>query len=104
MLVCRTDLPSRKLSYERSILSSLPRRSRISFVTCDLTRTPFRDQSFDVITCLSVIEHGVELEAYVREMSRLLRPGGYLITSTDFWCQPVDTAGIFPFGKAFGEM
>jgi SAM-dependent methyltransferase len=64
----------------------------------DLTRTSFPDASFDAIACLSVIEHGVPLDAYVREMARLLKPGGLLVTSTDFWCESLDTAGQEAYG------
>ena len=88
----------------RESLSRRLRRSSIRFIRCDLTQTPYEAASFDAATCMSVIEHGVNVEAYVREMARLLRPGGYLITSTDFWCAPINTAGIYPFGEAFGEM
>jgi SAM-dependent methyltransferase len=64
----------------------------------DLTRTSFPDSSFAAIACLSVIEHGVDVDAYLREAARLLRPGGILVTSTDFWCEPVDTAGLEAYG------
>jgi SAM-dependent methyltransferase len=77
----------------------------IRYEQMDLTRTQFRDRSFDAITCLSVIEHGVDPEAYLREMSRLLRPGGLLVTSTDFWCEPLDLVGKSAYGvpvKIFG--
>ena len=30
--------------------------------------------------------------------ARLLRPGGVLVTSTDFWCEPVDVAGLEAYG------
>jgi SAM-dependent methyltransferase len=88
----------------RETLQRFVRRSKIRFLQSDLTKTPFPDQTFAAVTCVSVIEHGVEPEDYFREMSRILKPGGYLITSTDYWCEPVDTKGIFPFGPAFGEM
>ena len=51
----------------------------------DLTKTRFKDKSFDVITCLSVIEHGVDTEAFLKEASRLLRKNGVLYVSTDYW-------------------
>jgi SAM-dependent methyltransferase len=75
------------------------RRGPIQYVPGDLTRTPFADDSFDAITCLSVIEHGVPLENYFREMHRLLKPGGVLITSTDYFPTPVDTRGLVAHGS-----
>lgn len=81
------------LTYEEPI-----RLGSIRYERMDLTRTTFPDGSFDAIACLSVIEHGVPLDAYFREAARLLRPGGLLITSTDFWCSPVDTGGQEAYG------
>jgi len=57
----------------------------------DLERTTYPSASFDFITSLSVIEHGVNLENYFKEMNRLLKKGGYLITSADYWPDKVDT-------------
>jgi SAM-dependent methyltransferase len=74
------------------------RRGPIRYVPGDLTRTPFPNESFDAITCLSVIEHGVPLENYFREMHRLLKPGGVLITSTDYYPTPIDTRGLLAHG------
>jgi len=51
----------------------------------DLTRTGFKSGSFDMLVCLSVIEHGVPLDAFFRESSRLLKTGGKLYVSTDYW-------------------
>jgi methyltransferase family protein len=69
------------------------RRGPIRYIPGDLTRTPYYDAFFDAITSMSVIEHGVPLEAYFREMFRLLKPGGLLITSTDYFPEPIDTRG-----------
>ena len=73
--------------------SSPTRRGPIRYIQGDLTRTPYYDAFFDAITCMSVIEHGVPLEAYFGEMFRLLKPGGLLITSTDYYPTPIDTSG-----------
>lgn len=64
----------------------------------DITKTSFPDASFDAITCLSVIEHGVPLEPYMAEMARLLKPGGVLVTSTDYWHEHVPTDGKVAWG------
>lgn len=80
------------LSFETSM-----RIGPICYEHGDLTATRFSDASFDVIIALSVIEHGVCPEAYFREMSRILRPAGILITSTDYWEHPVATWGKSAF-------
>ncbi len=64
----------------------------------DITRTDFEPASFDAITCLSVIEHGVPVEPYLTEMARLLKPGGVLVTSTDYWHEPVPAEGKTAWG------
>tara|TARA_R110000787_G_scaffold8895_31_gene30702 strand:+ start:3579 stop:4361 length:783 start_codon:yes stop_codon:yes gene_type:complete len=70
----------------------------ITFEYGDITKTKYADGFFDAITCMSVVEHGVDMKAYLREMHRILKPGGVLITSTDYWEQPVDTSGKIQYG------
>lgn len=74
------------------------RRGRIQYEFGDITDTRFESASFGAITCLSVIEHGVNQEAYFREASRLLKPGGLLITSTDYYPERIDTRGKEAYG------
>jgi hypothetical protein len=64
----------------------------------DIVSTKFADGTFDAVACLSVIEHGVDLDAYFKEMARLLKPGGVLVTSTDYFETPIDTKGMMDFG------
>ncbi|MGH9607105.1 MAG: class I SAM-dependent methyltransferase [Terracidiphilus sp.] len=74
------------------------RRGPIRYLPGDITRTGFSGSFFDAITCMSVIEHGVPLQAYFCEMHRLLRPGGLLITSTDYYPDPIDTGNTTAHG------
>jgi len=46
----------------------------------DITKTRLKEQ-FQIITCLSVLEHIPDHQAAVKNMFRLLIPGGYLILS-----------------------
>ena len=67
------------------------RKGNIENIPGDLTKTLFPDNYFDIITCFSVIEHGVDGDQYFREMNRILKPNGLLITSTDYWISKIDT-------------
>jgi len=75
----------------------------ISFSRQNLHKTNYPDGFFDFITSISVIEHGVDINMYLKEAARLLKPGGYLLTTADYWPSPIDTKGIYPYGD-LGEM
>ncbi len=70
----------------------------------ELTGTNYDTGFFQAVTCISVIEHGVELAGFAREMARIIRPGGLLLVSTDYWSEPIDCSGIFPYGADAPEM
>lgn len=74
------------------------KRGPIRFERMDLQHTAYPDASFDAIACMSVIEHGVDVAAYLAEARRLLRPGGILVTSTDYWPEPLATEGKTAYG------
>jgi ubiquinone/menaquinone biosynthesis C-methylase UbiE len=50
---------------------------------------PFTDESFDLIVCLWVLEHLKEPQRTLREVSRVLRPGGHFIFVTPNLRNPV---------------
>jgi SAM-dependent methyltransferase len=77
---------------------SQTRRDGVVFQYGDITATQFADRSFDAVTCLSVVEHGVPIGPLLAEMSRILRPGGVLVLSTDYDAEPPDTSGIMMYG------
>jgi SAM-dependent methyltransferase len=54
-------------------------------VVGDLLHTSFSDSDFDFITCISVIEHGVNGYDFFKECSRLLRKNGKLFVTFDYW-------------------
>jgi SAM-dependent methyltransferase len=53
-----------------------------------LERIPVTDASFDVVLCLQVLEHVPDPAAAIRELRRVVRPGGRVLLSTH---------GIYPF-------
>jgi 2-polyprenyl-3-methyl-5-hydroxy-6-metoxy-1,4-benzoquinol methylase len=52
-------------------------------VRANLERLPLGDSEFDVVVSVQVIEHLLDPAAGVRELARVLRPGGTLLLSTD---------------------
>lgn len=51
---------------------------RIDFV-CDATAVPVADQTYDAVLCTEVLEHVPQPALVVREIARLLKPGGTCI-------------------------
>jgi len=78
--------------------TDVARRGPIRYLPGDITRMQFPDGYFDAVACMSVIEHGVPLNGYFQEMHRVLKQGGLLITSTDYYPTPVDTRGQVAHG------
>jgi ubiquinone/menaquinone biosynthesis C-methylase UbiE len=53
--------------------------ANVEFVAGDATALPFGDGSFDVVTCRTAAHHFPDVAAAVRQMHRVLRPGGSLL-------------------------
>ena len=58
----------------------------------DLMNTPYPDGKFDYVTCMSVIEHSVDFKLFAKECARILKPGGKLIVSADYFNPKPDTS------------
>lgn len=53
-------------------------------VVSDICDTPFKDSSVDGIICEDVMEHVARAPELLKEMSRILKPGGIAIIKTPF--------------------
>lgn len=63
---------------------------------------PFQDNAFDSILCNQVLEHVFNPESFLKEINRVLKPGGKILLSVPFvWDeheQPFDYARYSTFG------
>lgn len=67
------------LDETRALAHAMGLQSRAGFFNDVVERAPYARASFDLITCISVLEHIPEDQAAVRTMWSLLKPGGKLI-------------------------
>ena len=58
------------------------KHENIFFVQADATKLPFKDESFDTILSVDVIEHIPDYRAFISEAYRVLRPGGTALIQT----------------------
>jgi ubiquinone/menaquinone biosynthesis C-methylase UbiE len=61
---------------------SLEKDSPIRRLACDLGDLPFRDESFDLVTCNMVVEHLEKPAEVFREFFRVLKGGGQVLILT----------------------
>lgn len=54
-------------------------QSITSFGTAVADALPFKDGSFDVVTCIGVVSYWPDLDAGFRELARVLKPNGLLV-------------------------
>ena len=79
----------------------LRQRRRMRKVPAEATGFP--GNTFAAVISMSVIEHGVDLDAFLEEAARLLRCGGALFLSTDYWPDGVDLGGRRRWAAAHGD-
>lgn len=70
----------------------------VNYKAGDIMHTDFSTDYFGFVACLSTIEHGVDEFKFLREMSRIIMPGGHLFVSFDYWHDPIDVGDRTAFG------
>ena len=70
--------------------------SDYNFVECSMTKTPFPDNNFDKVYCSQVLNHIEDGERAIKEMYRILKPGGsFLIMTQNPYCVFIYKLGSF---------
>ena len=78
------------LAYPKSVTTDT-----LELIHGDLMDCPIEDNSFDTVISLSVVEHQVDVNKFAKECNRLLRPGGTVIVSFDYWPEQLNTKGVW---------
>ena len=61
-----------------------PPGGRARFAVNDFTRPAFKDASFDVVWAVESFDHAPDKGAWIREMGRILKPGGRIVIADGF--------------------
>ncbi len=72
----------RYVTIDKQWPAGLPKLPGVEFLQATVPPLPFPDASFDCVVSFQVIEHIRDDAAFVREVRRVLRPGGRFIVST----------------------
>jgi SAM-dependent methyltransferase len=75
-------------------LTKMPFRESIKYKITDFMHTGFPNSSFKAITSISVIEHGFNGPLLLKEVSRLLKFGGFFIASFDYFPEKINTDNV----------
>lgn len=73
------------LDVDREALAACRAAGRAGAVLGDSARLPFADHSFDLVCLFDVLEHLDDDRAALREVRRVLRPGGLCFASVPAW-------------------
>lgn len=65
--------------------------AEVKYLIGDLLEVPLPDKCLDYVTCLSVLEHGVDIKKFSIEASRLLKDDGKLYITVDYWNPKVES-------------
>lgn len=80
---------------KRAIDLAKKRNQKVHFKVANAEKLPYKDDTFDVVTCFDLIEHVEHPERVIQEIYRVLKPGGVFHTFIPTEDQPVSLEGIF---------
>jgi SAM-dependent methyltransferase len=69
------------LDFSEQAVAAARRRGHADVQAGRVEALPWPDETFDLVTCLDVIEHTPDDRATLRELRRVTRPGGHLLVT-----------------------
>ena len=98
--VIASDVTPEMLQVARGLAEKRGLRN-VSFQEVPAEKLPFADGSFDLVTCRTAPHHFDDVDAFVREVARVLRPGGVFGLVDNI--SPDDPAAAAPY-NAFEKL
>lgn len=78
-LLNKIKIPVNKFGVDIDVTQLLKVDSSINVCMSKVEELPYRDNFFDVIVCTDVLEHVMDLNLAIKNILRVLKPGGHLI-------------------------
>lgn len=98
------DIQRDRLDMFAQRLVERPTPTPVTIHDMSATDLDFPDDTFDLVTAIEVMEHIAELDRALREINRVLKPGGRLaITTPNRWF-PFETHGILMHGHRYSPL
>lgn len=67
----------------------------LSFITADAQCLPFKENSFDLVSSMSLLEHVPDTEKFLSEMIRVAKPGGIILIMAPNLLSPIAAIKVF---------
>jgi cyclopropane fatty-acyl-phospholipid synthase-like methyltransferase len=78
------NIVDRQLTTGKDLVNKRSLGQKVDFVKGDYQILPFKDNAFDVFWSLESIEHATNLNDFMKEAFRVLKPGGKIIIAATF--------------------
>jgi SAM-dependent methyltransferase len=96
--VTALDIEASLLENVKELLADMPYAGRVSYEQASIDTLPFPDGAFDLVWCSRVIHHLPDQLAAVRQIRRVLKPGGKFAMREDGFLMQ-----LLPFDIGIGE-
>ena len=98
------DIAKGKVEFAKSTARNLDIEDKVSYVIASATCLPIKEKSFNASLCLDVIEHIPNDVDALSEISRVLKPKGFLILTTPCLIEKYHSSAHNRFGSAWGHV